>query len=52
MRYIALAFDLVGAAAIVAGVSLLSVPAAVIVGGCLCCFMAVGLERRQPERRK
>ena len=52
MRYIALAFDVVGAAAIVVGVSMLSVPAAFIVAGCLCCFMAVGLERRKPERPK
>jgi hypothetical protein len=47
LRYIALAFDLVGAAAIVAGVSLLSVPAAFIVAGCLCVLLAAGLERRK-----
>lgn len=52
MRYITLALDVVGAVAIVAGVSFLSVPAAFIVGGCLCCFMAVGMERRKPERRQ
>ena len=47
MRYIALAFDLVGASAIVAGVALLSVPAAFIVAGCLCVMVAAGLERRK-----